>query len=654
MATLPITRMTLYKHGIGFYERRAEIDGEEVELPFRTEEMDDVLKSLTVIDRGKGQVLGLEYPTPQNKLKQLNGCSIQINNKRSMRDLLISLKGRRVRLLMGEIMRVSNYPNQAQYIIGKLLGIDQADGEQPLEKTLITIMRENTSQVYAIELGRLAGVDIIDEKGADDLRLYLETAIQQADFCAVKIRLSPGEHDLSISYIAPAPVWRVSYRLVADTNPKAGATRAMLLGLSIFDNPIEEDLNNISVSFVSGMPVSFLYNLYSPFMPERTYLKEESRVLDKPAFIRRPSDKSFTSNGNIPAMISESDISLNDKSVTFKEGVEEAMLSITHGKDLGELFQYVVNTPVSVGRGQSASVPILSANLGYRKELLYNESNFSNHPIAIIRFKNQTNLVLEHGPVTVIEDGQYIGEAILPFTPKDGEVILPFAVELGVNVTVESSHKVETQGLGVKDGFLIFVEWQTIQTVYRIINHTSKEMSILIEHPRSGGYELFETLSPKERTLDHYRFEVLSPIDTERKLKVLERRLISRHAVIHDQSLDGLRKYMEQGLLDKHMYERLVDIFTIWSKISQHETEINIITQDRGDIYKVQEQMRRNLNVLSKDGIEGEMRVEYINKMKLSEEKLGHLSYHESEHKTEIEQLKQEVDTLIHELESID
>ena len=57
MMNLPITHMTLYKHGVGFFERRAELSGEEVELSFRVEEMNDVLKSLTTIDWGGGQVL---------------------------------------------------------------------------------------------------------------------------------------------------------------------------------------------------------------------------------------------------------------------------------------------------------------------------------------------------------------------------------------------------------------------------------------------------------------------------------------------------------------------------------------------------------------------------------------------------------------------
>ena len=99
MTQLPITRMTLYKHGVGFFERRATLSGEEVELSFRVTEMNDILKSLTAIDWGGGQVLGVDYATPQSREERLAGCSIRLDDDRSLRDLLACLRGRRVELV---------------------------------------------------------------------------------------------------------------------------------------------------------------------------------------------------------------------------------------------------------------------------------------------------------------------------------------------------------------------------------------------------------------------------------------------------------------------------------------------------------------------------------------------------------------------------
>src|SRR5512136_2090666 len=130
MTTLPIVHMTLYKHGVGFFTRRAKLAGEEVRLSFRVEEMNDILKSLTAIDWGGGQVLGLEYATPQTREERLAGCSIRLGDDRSLRDLLVGLRGRRVRLLL----------DQGEQLAGILLGLDELPERQPLATSLVSIL----------------------------------------------------------------------------------------------------------------------------------------------------------------------------------------------------------------------------------------------------------------------------------------------------------------------------------------------------------------------------------------------------------------------------------------------------------------------------------------------------------------------------------
>jgi hypothetical protein len=114
MTNLPITHMTLYKHGVGFFERRASVHGEEVELSFRVTEMNDILKSLTALDWGGGKVLGIDYATPQSREERLAGCSIRLDDKRSLRDLLIGLRGRRIQLITDN-----------SHVTGILLGLDE-------------------------------------------------------------------------------------------------------------------------------------------------------------------------------------------------------------------------------------------------------------------------------------------------------------------------------------------------------------------------------------------------------------------------------------------------------------------------------------------------------------------------------------------------
>ena len=92
MTNLPITRMTLYKHGIGYYVRRGPIDGESLRLTLRREQMDDLLKSLTVIDHGGGQVHGVDYDTPWNKLPKKHQDLILMRSRKTVISKIVVTK----------------------------------------------------------------------------------------------------------------------------------------------------------------------------------------------------------------------------------------------------------------------------------------------------------------------------------------------------------------------------------------------------------------------------------------------------------------------------------------------------------------------------------------------------------------------------------
>src|SRR5437016_11496184 len=61
-AELPVKEVVLYKHGVGFFSRSGRLGpGETARLDFNAAEMNDVLKSLTVEEKGGGKISGLRY-----------------------------------------------------------------------------------------------------------------------------------------------------------------------------------------------------------------------------------------------------------------------------------------------------------------------------------------------------------------------------------------------------------------------------------------------------------------------------------------------------------------------------------------------------------------------------------------------------------------
>ena len=637
MTSLPITRMTLYKHGVGFFERRVRLNGEEVELSFHVEAMNDVLKSLTAIDRGGGQVLGIDYATPRNRKERLAACAIRLDNDRSLRDLLVGLRGRRVQLLL----------DQGEGAVGTLLGLDEAGERHPLATSLVSLLMDESAQVKSVSLGRVEGVEILDDRGARDLQFFLDTSLSQEDYRQVTIRLSPGEHDLSVSYIAPAPTWRVSYRLVADRKASGSNPQALLQGWGIFDNRLEEDLRDISLSLVAGMPISFVYDLYKPFTPKRPVVEEEARVAAAPAEFVGAGMADAEELSDIMADLGEAPATALEEPALGQTALAQAVPVTTRGESLGELFQYVIGTPVTVGRGQSAMVPIISADLGYHKDLLYNGSKMPNHPVATLRLNNDTGLTLERGPVTVIEGGEYVGEAILPFTVAGGEVTVPHAVELGVKVREESGSTQEIRELRIKGVYLQFEEWQVLWREHQLNNSTGQPHRVLVEHRRLPQFERFDTPDPKEQTDEHVRFEVEVPPQGEATLRVNERSLVTRQEKLHKQTSKALKDYLAEGLMDRRLYDGMLELLELWQNISDNEQRLKDIDQERQKIYKAQQQVQGNMGALSTTGKEGALRTRYVKQLEASEEQLKALGQRESDLKSAIEKLRKTVEDQI-------
>jgi hypothetical protein len=632
--------MTLYKHGVGFFERRAELSGEQVALSFRVEEMNDILKSLTVIDRGQGQILGVDYATPQSVEERLAGTSIRLADDRSIRDLLIDLRGRRVRLHL----------DQAETAIGTLLGLDEVAERQPVATSLVSLLVDDTNQVQVVDLERLRAVEIIDERGAEDLRFFLRTSLSQEDYREVMIRLTPGQHDLSVSYIAPAPTWRVSYRLVLDDKPgdETEESRSLLQGWGIFDNRLEEDLDGISLRLTAGMPISFIYDLYTPFLPERPVVEEEERVVPGPVdFAAAEPVKSL---GVAREAFAAATPAPQRKRSLDREALAQTVQVTTEGEALGELFQYVIGTPVTVGRGQSAMVPIIAADLGYRKDLLYNGSKMPAHPVATLRLDNETGLTLERGPVTVLEGGTYAGEAVLPFTGVGGEITIPYAVELGIKVQEQGGSRKELHGLRIEGVYLQFEEWNVRWREYQLNNNTDQKKAVLVEHLRSPHYDLFDTPEPLEHTDRHWRFQVLLEAGEERTLRVQERRLVRRREDLLRQSYKSLQGYLRRGLIDRQTHDRIARLLELQQQIVDKELQLKRIEEQRQKIYAAQQQIQGNMNALASTGKEGSLRARYVEQLQDSEDQLSELARQETELDQEISRLREEIEE---ELESL-
>src|SRR2546425_13051769 len=93
-ADLPVRHVVLYKHGVGYFERAGQLGpGEAARLDFKAEEMNDVLKSLTITEKGGGKVSGLRYDSSEPLEEKLAEFPFKLGDKQPLSAVLDQLKG---------------------------------------------------------------------------------------------------------------------------------------------------------------------------------------------------------------------------------------------------------------------------------------------------------------------------------------------------------------------------------------------------------------------------------------------------------------------------------------------------------------------------------------------------------------------------------
>ena len=102
-ASIPVTQIVLYKHGVAYFEREGRIpNGEEARLDFKSTEMNDVLKSLTVAAVSGSAVSGIRYDSNETLDQQLSRYPFKIGDQQLLSAFLDTLKGARIELKVAE------------------------------------------------------------------------------------------------------------------------------------------------------------------------------------------------------------------------------------------------------------------------------------------------------------------------------------------------------------------------------------------------------------------------------------------------------------------------------------------------------------------------------------------------------------------------
>lgn len=268
--SLPLRQVVLYSSGVGYFQRSGTVNGTAaVDLNFRTEKINDLLKSLVLLDP-QGGARTVAYPTPASLARRLNKSGQALGTGISLGSLLSQFQGAQVLLtpaggqpVEGRLVSVHVKPTPV-----KEVGVVQADVLNLLTAT----------GLRAVPLDQVAEVTLLDERLDRELRENLELLATGLDDQRQTVRLQftgKGAREVKAGYLQEMPVWKTSYRLVLDKDQKP-----YLQGWAIVENTTDEDWKDVRLSLVSGRPISFIQDLYQPLYVPRPVV--EPQVVGSP------------------------------------------------------------------------------------------------------------------------------------------------------------------------------------------------------------------------------------------------------------------------------------------------------------------------------------------------------------------------------------
>jgi hypothetical protein len=586
-APLPVRRVVVYKNGVAFYERSGEVKaGEPAVLDFKAAEMDDVLKSLVL--EAPGGVARLRYefrdPARGGALRQKLQASLQ----QPLAVLLDQWRGARIE------MNYRGGPAAGVIVSGRLAPLPN----QGQKQELTLLLDSGAFAVY--DLDAASDIRLADPRLQRQLADALAAAGQDLnpDRRAVVIDLAgSGDRRITARYLAPAPVWKSTYRLLL---PDAG--EASLEGWAIVENATGEDWNQVALSVVSGKPVSFLTRLLDLRYVQR---KEVALPGEEPAAPQLHAGAIATEEKSAQRLAAQA----GPMRVFRGKPADEAALAApapmelssvepeAQGREAGELFEYSFPTPVHARAGESLLLPFFQGKIGARKLLIYSDRSQAN-PRHAAEITNSTGKTLDGGPVTVYHSSGYSGEAMMDVLKSGEKRLISYSVDQAVRVTTNFESGEETvRSFRASRGVLTTRTAIQRTTVYTVSNADAKEKTLLIEHAVTPGWKL---LKPKadETTPSSWRFSMALASQGAAKLAVVEEREVESATAVTSLTPDVLVTYIRNRALGDAARRQLEAIAAKKREIAEADSELRRTETELRELAGEQERLRQNINTL--------------------------------------------------------
>ena len=711
---LPIRRVSLYSNGVAYIERRGVVSGDaEINLSFKQSQVDDVLKSMVVLDLGKGRIGAVSYNSsapPSAKMAEIpfsveaetNGASGGIAG------VLAQLQGAKVAVAAS-----------GGTAIGSILTVEKrdvpGDKDRPARQARFLVIASESGEISSFDLGEVRSVKLLENGTVKDVNEFANATASARRRDAKTITVTSegsGQREMIVSYTIAAPIWKTTYRVVLDQ-----AGKPFFQGWAIVDNVSDEDWKDVKLSLVSGTPISFIQPIQQPFFRYRPVVPIPNDLKLTPQVYEDGVSSNYSSDLITGIVLDQSGAVIPNASVTIRNistGAEQRVssdsggnfrtsqlsagsytvsayangfqtLSVSNvqvgsgqsnnlrlslnvgsvsetvnvtagqvqnlpmngrqvqnfqtnssvgtsnsfildgadattsvsnaltsgnsgvttaatGDEIGDLFEYKIEQPITVMRDRSALIPIVQTMMDGERVSIYNETVRRDRPMGGMRLVNTTALTLEGGSLTVLDRDSYAGEALMERLKPKEQRFISYALDLGTLVTIrQEADSSPAKLIKVQNGTFEVHYFRQEKKTYTLQNQTDRPRTVFVEYPVRQDWRLSEdTPKPDITTQRFYRFKIELAAFDKKEIAVSEQQALMDSYALTNLSRADLELFLTRRYINTETKQRLEKLIDLRTQINQINAKLETFDDEVEKIEEDQKRLRENIETLSK------------------------------------------------------
>lgn len=637
---LAVTRVVLYQSGVAYLERAGRITGDELVMPIRADQINDILATLVVVDRGADGAASVSLPIDESAADRLSDLPPELRNAGGLVAILHAFRGAEVSVKVG-----------SDRTRGRVVGVETIDGEPH-----VTILTPRDAMV-PIAISSIDDVDLQSASLSTGLRRSLDHSLADGDWkpTDVTVRFSQsGGHDVVMAYVVEMPIWKPAYRVVVDDD------ELFLQGWAVIDNTSGVDWNDVQLSLTAGSPISFRYNLHSPIFIERPdmsgYGVPTTANLAPPTPVVATNQRPRARATSAPAPMAEEMVArryADSYSDDAEWGEEEEYYpggdfgSLSAGdmqqsmggvnatvEDVGAVVRFDVPGRVTLPDQSSTMVTLMNSQIAGEDALIFQPDSAPashQHPYRALLIDNSTEYPVQRAPIAIYNGSTFVGQGITPLIAPDQSAVVPYALENRVSVSQRaSSESGDVSLVRIIDG-TIHTELEQIQGVsFEVRSALADAQTAYFKVTRYGGWELLDGEYDGDDVQTEANFYLI-PFELEAgedtTFTVNQRsRVTSTINVFDPRTKQMFAAYLSRPDARPDVAASLEPIVEMLDEIGSNETQMQNARRTQADVQNRTNELRQSIRTLGDSETNAELRSTLVGRLAEQDETLDRLT----------------------------